>query len=72
MSFQRYESDSLVVLSEALAMASKALGITFDEKTFRPDLLAQLLINAALENPRLNAAALTGRAVAAFQKSTMH
>ena len=75
MPFQRYvrgrvfEPASVTVLSEALARATIALDIAPAQKA-RRELLAQLIVQAALDDQGLDAAGLCRKAVAAFRKST--
>jgi hypothetical protein len=75
MPFQRYvrgrvfEPASVTLLSEALARATVALDIAPTQKA-RRELLAQLIVQAALDDQGLDAAGLSRKAVAAFRKST--
>jgi hypothetical protein len=77
MLFQRYlrgrpyQPAAVAALSEALANASKALGITPDQQKKR-ELLAALIVQAALDDQSLDASGICRKAVALFRKSTRH
>jgi hypothetical protein len=74
MLFERYFrgrpiKPAAAVLSEALANASEALAIAPDQQAKR-ELIASLIVQAALDDQRLDASGLCRKAVAAFRKST--
>jgi hypothetical protein len=75
MSFQRDREGRAsgptggAALSEALANAIGVLDIAPDQTATR-ELVAQLIVQAALEDDRLDAAGLCRKAVAAFRRST--
>jgi hypothetical protein len=64
-----FQPAAAAVLREALAKASEALGIAPDQQAKR-ELIAQLIIQAALDDQSLDASGLSRKAVAAFRKST--
>jgi hypothetical protein len=78
MPFERYlrglaafRPEALTTLSDALAMAVLALDLSPDQEAKR-DLVAQLIVQAALENEFLDAAGLSRKAVLDFRQSTNH
>jgi hypothetical protein len=74
MPFQRYAKgisfrpESVAVLSEALATTTEVLGITPDQQGKR-ELIAKLIVQAALEDQTLDAVGLSRKAIASFWKS---
>jgi hypothetical protein len=64
-----FAPEAVAILSEALAQATEALDIRIDQAAQR-ELVAQLIVKAALEHKSLDASDLSRRAVAAFRKST--
>jgi hypothetical protein len=75
MSFQRdgegraFGPTGGAALSEALANAIRVLDVAPDQTATR-ELVAQLIVQAALEDDRLDAVGLCRKAVAAFRRST--
>jgi hypothetical protein len=72
---QDFPPEAVATLSEALAMAARDLEIPLDSEAKR-ELMAQLVVQAALAEPvlgaRLDAAALSRKAVATYRTSTRH
>jgi hypothetical protein len=75
MPFQRnikgrpFQPEDVAALSEALAMATDTLGIALDQQTKR-ELVARLIVQAALDDRSLDADGLCRKAITAFRKST--
>jgi hypothetical protein len=74
MSFERYIGgaflpEAFATLSEALAKAAEALDILPSQASKR-ELVAELIVRAALVDKSLDAAGLCRKAVADFRKST--